>query len=154
MPPHPTSCHNCLHRIMVIKKVPNQKKRAIAEQFCCGNTLRLLKKLEKLIQISVQVKPIRRWEVFDKSKNGQNKRPRLSAKERYDTQGNPCGFGTDSCKGLLYQYNCEGCGVQAVPGQHRRWPSVRSSKNIDALMNKLMSFTVWIWMIDVLLSSW
>ena len=48
------------------------ERRAIAEYFCCGNTLLLLVKLEKPIQIpvliSVQLKSIQKWEVCDKSK--------------------------------------------------------------------------------------
>ena len=43
---------------------PLSERRAIAEHFCCDNTLLLLIKLEKLFQISilisVQVSPIQR----------------------------------------------------------------------------------------------
>ena len=42
----------------------------MAKHFYCGNTLPLLIKVEKLIQIFEQLRPIQRWEVCDKSKNG------------------------------------------------------------------------------------
>ena len=50
------------------------------------------KKIQFSVLISVQVRPIPRCEVYDKSKNGQNRDPishRISAKERYVTQENP-----------------------------------------------------------------
>ena len=51
---------------------PYPEIRVIAEHFCYGNELPLLIKLEKLIQISVlisvQVRPIQKWEIYDKSK--------------------------------------------------------------------------------------
>ena len=51
---------------------PHPERNAIAEHFCCGNTLQLFITLEKLIQISVlisvQARLIERWEVCDKSK--------------------------------------------------------------------------------------
>ena len=48
---------------------PHPERSAIAEHFCWGNTLLLLIKLEKLIQISVfiSVRPLQRWEVCYKS---------------------------------------------------------------------------------------
>lgn len=54
-------------------------------------------------------------------------------KKRRDTQGNPWGHSTDTCWGLLFLWNCEevGCGIQAEQGQHRRWSSVSSSKNLN-----------------------
>ena len=52
--------------------MPHPEQRAIAEYFYYGNTLLLLIKLEKLIQISVlisvQVKPIQRWKVYNRPK--------------------------------------------------------------------------------------
>ena len=51
---------------------PHPERRGRVEYFCCSNTILLLIKLEKLIQISVlisvQVRPIQRWQVCDKSK--------------------------------------------------------------------------------------
>ena len=42
---------------------------------------------------------IQKWEVCDKSKNGQNRDPShtLSAKEKYDTQGILWRYDTDTC---------------------------------------------------------
>ena len=52
---------------------PHSERRAITEHFCCSNTLPLLLKLEKIIQISFlisgHVKPTERLAVYDKSKN-------------------------------------------------------------------------------------
>ena len=49
------------------------ERGATAEHFCYGNTLPLFLKLEKLIQISVlisvQLRPIQRWEVCEKLDN-------------------------------------------------------------------------------------
>ena len=44
--------------------------------------------------------PIRRWEVCDKSKSGENRDSsshKVFVKERYDTLGNPWGHGTNTC---------------------------------------------------------
>ena len=57
--------------------IAHPRKRAIAEHSCSGYTLPRVIKLEKLIKISVLisvlVKPIQRWEVF----NGYKTRTRL-----------------------------------------------------------------------------
>ena len=52
--------------LMVVQKVLSftQKKRAIVEDFCSGNTLPLLIKLEKQIQVFVQVRRIQKRKVW------------------------------------------------------------------------------------------
>ena len=51
---------------------PHPERSVIADPFCCGNTLPILIKLEKLSQIlvliSMQMRPKQWWDVCDKSK--------------------------------------------------------------------------------------
>ena len=61
-----------IYKSLLKRSKPHPERRAIAKHFHCSNTLSLLIKLEKLMQISVlisvQLRPIQRWEVCDKSK--------------------------------------------------------------------------------------
>lgn len=120
------------------------KKRAMGEHFCCGNTLILLVKLEKLFQISVLISVHVRQVVCNKSKNEQNNgpsSPKIFAKERHGTQENPWGHDTDTWWEVRFLSNCglqnsRGAGIaQLTLDQLVQKPK--------PLMNKFMSFTVW-----------
>ena len=62
----------CVHWRVIQKVMSHPERRSEVEHFYCGNGQPLLIKLEKLIQISVlisvQMKPLQRLEVYNKSK--------------------------------------------------------------------------------------
>ena len=55
---------------------------------------------------------------------------KVSAKEKYDSHGNPWGQGTDTCRRLPFLWNCEEVGYINQAG-HTRLLSVRSSKSFS-----------------------
>lgn len=69
------------------------ESRAVAEYFCCGNILSLSNKLEKPIQISVlnYVHANLKGSATNlkMAKQSLADKVKVSAKERYDAQGNP-----------------------------------------------------------------
>ena len=73
--------------------------------------------------------------VSNKSKNGQNRglsSHKISAKERFDTEGNSWGHSTYTCRGILILCNCEvDFGIQAGKVWHRRWPSIKWLKTLS-----------------------
>ena len=92
-------------------------------------------------------------DVYVKSKNGQNRISSINICKRKVWQ--PRKSMRTWYKYLLrtlFLCNCEevGCGTQVRHGQHKRWLSVWSSKN---LMNKLMLFTVWFWILKQIAES-